>query len=159
MDKIHTEFIKRQYRSGLDSYEKLTKEIGLWDSEKYVFHKYLKKKDKVLDLGCGTGRTTFPLHKLGFTDIIGVDLTPEMIEIARELNSYFNTEIKFEIGDATSLEFSDSSFDAIIFSFNGLMSIPNAQFRDKAAAEINRCLKKMVHLFLPPTIEKKNISI
>lgn len=141
MQKIESEFIRNQYRSGLQSYTSLTKEIGLWNSEKYVFQKYLNQNNNILDLGCGTGRTTFPLNKLGYSKIIGVDLTPEMIEIAQELNTYFDSEIDFKIGDATNLEFSDSIFDVVIFSFNGLMSIPNSLNRDKAVNEINRVLK------------------
>ncbi len=141
MRKIQSEFIKNQYRSGIESYANFTKEVGLWDSEKYVFQKYLKKSDKILDLGCGTGRTTFPLNQIGFNNIIGVDLTPEMVLKAQELNKYYKTEIQFRIGDATSLEFSDSFFDAVIFSFNGLMSIPKQSNRNKAMSEINRVLK------------------
>lgn len=140
MRKIESKFVINQYRSGLESYTTLTKEVGLWESEKYVFKKYLNQADRILDLGCGTGRTTFPLDKLGYNRITGVDLTPEMIEIAQELNNHFNSEINFKVGDATSLEFSDAMFDVVIFSFNGLMSIPNSLNRNKAITEINRVL-------------------
>lgn len=141
MPKIESQFIKDQYRSGLESYRELTTDIGLWASEKHVFLKYLKKNGKILDLGCGTGRTTFALHNLGYKDIIGVDLTPEMIAIANELNTHFNTNIKYQVGDATCLELPDAMYDAVIFSFNGIMSIPNAVNRNKAMNEIHRVLK------------------
>lgn len=140
--KIKEDFIKNQYKSGVENYSRFTKEVGLWSSEKYVFEKYLNPNDEILDLGCGTGRTTFPLFKLGFVHITGIDLTPEMIEKAIELNSVFKTKIEFIVGDATKLDYKDSSFDSIIFSFNGLMSIPNQQNRDKAILEINRLLQK-----------------
>jgi len=140
MQKIESEFIRNQYRSGLESYAKLTKEVGLWQSEKYVFEKYLNQADRILDLGCGTGRTTFPLGKLGYSKIIGVDLTPEMIEIAEGLNSWFKTQVRFQVGDAGNLAFSDAAFEAVVFSFNGLMSIPNSTNRHVAVKEINRVL-------------------
>lgn len=142
MKKIEPEYIKDQYRSGVDSYADLTREVGLWQSEEYVFLKYLHKMDRILDLGCGTGRTTFPLNQLGFKNIIGIDLTPEMIIEARKLNQYFATELDFRVGDALHLEFVDAYFDRVIFSFNGLMSIPGAENRRSALFEINRVLKQ-----------------
>ncbi len=140
MKKIAAEFVKDQYRSGVENYSAFTTEVGLWDSEKYVFQKYLKSTDSILDLGCGTGRTTFHLHQLGYQDIIGVDLTPEMIDRAQELNHHFKTHIDFREGDALNLEFAEETFQAAVFSFNGLMSIPDQKNRNKALMEINRVL-------------------
>ena len=141
-NKVNSKFIIEHFRSGIESYSNFTKEVGLWKSEKYVFQKYINKTNRILDLGCGTGRTTFPLYKLGYKDIIGIDLTPEMIHRAKELNDYFQTKIEFEIGDARDLIYPDSNFDVVIFSFNGLMSVPSQVNRSKAILEINRVLKE-----------------
>jgi len=59
--KVNLKFITDHFKSGIESYSNFTKEVGLWESEKYVFQKYIGKMDKIPDLGCGTGRTTFPL--------------------------------------------------------------------------------------------------
>ncbi len=142
MNKLTTDFIILQYQSGVENYSKFTTEVGLWESEKYVFGKYLKKTDNILDLGCGTGRTTFHLFQLGYEQIIGIDLTPEMIATATELNKNYQLDINFKEGDARDLEFNDQVFDAVIFSFNGLMSIPDASQRKKALSEINRVSKR-----------------
>lgn len=141
MEKVNQNFVIQQYQSGIKSYSDYTQEVGLWASEAYVFNKYLQQSDNILDLGCGTGRTTFPLFQLGYQNIIGVDLTPEMIAEAQKLNEYFKTDIVFEVGDATRLRFADAEFDTVIFSFNGLMSIPGFGDRSMAVQEIYRVLK------------------
>jgi len=142
MEKIDQGFILDQYRSGIQSYTDFTRDVGLWKSEQYVFEKYLKTSDQILDLGCGTGRTTFPLYQLGYEKIRGVDLTPEMIESANTLNTYFGLNIDFQVGDATNLTLEDEHFDAVFFSFNGMMSIPSQVNRDQALQEIHRVLRK-----------------
>ena len=39
---------------------------------------------KALDFGCGTGRSTRFLHKLGFDSVVGVDIAEQMVVQARE---------------------------------------------------------------------------
>lgn len=49
-----------------------------------VFSRYCEKKPElVLDLGCGTGALTIPMAKRGY-DMTGIDISPEMLDIARE---------------------------------------------------------------------------
>ncbi len=141
MDKVQEDFIIQQYQSGIASYAAFTREVGLWASEKQVFTKYLQTSDRILDVGCGTGRTTFSLYDLGYHDITGLDLTPEMIAAAEEIKQERQSPIEFMVGNAKELPFEAAQFDAVIFSFNGLMSIPNGIERFKALQEINRVLK------------------
>ena len=53
------------------------------DFYKKVFEKFNKKPELVLDLGCGTGSVTLRLSKMGY-DMIGIDLSCEMLDIARK---------------------------------------------------------------------------
>ncbi|MCM3676790.1 class I SAM-dependent methyltransferase [Peribacillus simplex] len=108
------------------------KKLGLWQSEKYAFEKYLYQDDAILDIGCGTGRTTFALYKTGFQNITGIDLTPAMLNEAEKIAHEHNLDIPFILGDATNLPFKDASFDKAIFAFNGLMQIPQRQNRTLA---------------------------
>ena len=125
----------------LHHYKKAITEVGLWESEKIIFKKYLKKKDRILDIGCGTGRVTFGLYDKGYHRIEGLDLSESMLQKALEHAKVYGYGIKFYHGDAGDLNFEDFSFDSAIFSFNGLMLIPGRENRLKTMIEIRRILK------------------
>lgn len=65
-----------------------------------------------------------------------------MINAAQRLNAHFDLNIDFRVGDATNLDFKNGSFDKVIFSFNGIMSIPSQVNRNRALQEIYRILEK-----------------
>jgi len=77
----------------------------------------LKKGEVVLDLGSGAGFDAFlAANQVGETGrVIGVDMTPEMLEAARgnaEKGGYKNVE--FRLGEIENLPVDDSSIDVII---------------------------------------------
>jgi len=77
----------------------------------------LKKGETVLDLGAGAGIDCFlASNKVGPSGrVIGVDMTPEMIDRAREnarKNGYTNVE--FRLGEIENLPAADNSVDVII---------------------------------------------
>jgi SAM-dependent methyltransferase len=56
------------------------------------------------DLGCGPGRLTGHLASLGL-DVFGVDLSPEMVAVARRVCP----GVRFEVGSMTALDLKDES--------------------------------------------------
>jgi arsenite methyltransferase len=77
----------------------------------------LKEGDTVLDLGCGGGFDCFLARsRVGDTGfVIGVDMTPAMIALARKnLNKSGYTNMDFRLGEIEHLPVADASVDVII---------------------------------------------
>lgn len=91
----------------------------------------VKKRERVLDLGCGTGHLTQRIHERGGI-AIGIDSSPEMIWQAKE--TYH--DVDFEVADGTDFHF-DKPFDAV-FSNATLHWILDA---DAAIKSVCDCLK------------------
>jgi ubiquinone/menaquinone biosynthesis C-methylase UbiE len=91
----------------------------------------------VLDVGCGTGIVAITAARIG-ASVRGLDLTPELLERARENARIANVEIDFREGDAEALPFDDVTFDVVLSQF-GHMFAPRP---DVAMAEMLRVLKR-----------------
>ncbi|PNU18976.1 hypothetical protein C2E25_14935 [Geothermobacter hydrogeniphilus] len=91
---------------------------------------------RCLDLACGTGDICDLLaDRYPQGEIIGLDLTPEMLDMARQRPHAGN--ISFIEGDMAATGFEDASFDLITGSY----ALRNAPRLDQALTEIRRLLK------------------
>lgn len=132
-----------EYYSSFDKY-------GLFSFEKCIIERYFRG-EKVLDIGCGTGRTTYPLYEMGF-DVIGLDYSEGMIAKAKKKYPM----IKFETGNCIRMRFNDATFDNILFSFNGIMLEKQYDNRLKMLSEIYRILLPGgVFFFTTPYLDNK----
>lgn len=95
----------------------------------------------VAELGCGPGYVTSHLAKLGL-DAFGVDLSPVMIDLAREAYP----QLRFEVGSMDALDIADGSLQGVVSWY----SIIHAPPRDVPAyiAEFSRVLAPGGHLLL-----------
>lgn len=143
MKKFTLEDIKEEYndKSIVRAYADQVDGIGLWNIEKWVFDKYVKKDDKILNIGCGAGRETIPLYELGWHNIIGADLSQGMIDQAQLFAKEKELEIQFEVQDVISLPYEEANFDCVFLSANIIMCVPSFALREKAIEEIHRILK------------------
>lgn len=100
----------------------------------------------VVEIGCGAGRLTKPMAS-DFADVIGVDVSEEMLEVARANISAPNVDLR--LGDGITLSVADASVDAAfsahVFQHFDSLALAHANF-----SEIARVLKPggsmMVHL-------------
>jgi ubiquinone/menaquinone biosynthesis C-methylase UbiE len=102
--------------------------------------------EHVLDIACGTGivaRSIAPL--VGSRGIvIGVDVNPDMIDMARTAAERDHIAIEWHTGPAEQLLFPDEHFDLILCQF-GLMFFTN---KHAALKEMHRVLRKDGHVVL-----------
>lgn len=100
------------------------------------FKKFINQDTPILDYGCGYGRTCEILFTQGYTNIVGVDTSPEMIKRGNKeypkLSLQQNSDIK--------TRFPNNHFGAIVFCAV-LTCIPDQQEKENIIVEINRLLK------------------
>jgi SAM-dependent methyltransferase len=114
-----------------------------YDAELRLYDEVLRRAygirahDRVLDIGCGAGRTTRDAARsAGQGSALGVDLSAAMIERARELARAEGVDnVAFEQGDAQVHRFPEDGFDLAISRFGTMFfDDPVAAFTNIAAA-------------------------
>ena len=100
-----------------------------------VSNLYMKKSDFVLDLGTGTGHLGSLLAQSGFSNIVGLDINPHMLDIAKEKCAHY--PIRFIRGDGLHLPFKDDSLSAVVSKWV-LWVMPDPE---KAIQEMVRVVK------------------
>ena len=98
--------------------------------------RYIPQNARILDLGCGTGRTTEVLVNRGYR-VIGGDISLRMIQAAKQEG----IDTPLLVNDACTLSFRADEFDVIIFSGNGIDLIYPFEKRAAALHEIKRVLR------------------
>lgn len=107
---------------------------------------------RVLEVGCGTGRTACFLAEQGI-EVTAVDIRPEMIAKARIRAEKLNVQVTFIEGDACQLPFDDNSFDVVMVE-----SVTNFADASKAMAEYYRVLKPEGKLYDREVIRIKDMK-
>ena len=115
-------------------------QIGLWPAEEILILEYFPEDARVLDIGCGAGRTTIPMAEMGL-EVVGIDFSQAMIQLAQELAAVSKVDPELQVMDAMDLKFPDASFDIAFFSYNGLELLPGAEGKKMAMREIHRVLR------------------
>ncbi|MFE3382609.1 class I SAM-dependent methyltransferase, partial [Streptomyces anulatus] len=97
----------------------------------------------VADIGCGTGRVTAHLRELGLgIDVFGIDLSPQMVAVAREEHP----GLRFEEGSMLGLGLPDASLGGLL-AWYSTIHVPDEEL-PRAFAEFHRVLAPGAHVQL-----------
>jgi SAM-dependent methyltransferase len=113
----------------------IARNIGVPGAESFVARMGLEPGARVLDIACGTGNVTIPLARRGLV-VTGLDMTPRLLEEARERAAGEGLNIRFDEGFAETLPYPDASFDVVVSMF-GIMFSP---IPETVASEMARVL-------------------
>jgi len=111
--KMTVNELQRAYDEIAAQYEK-----RIWFDQHILGVARLRKKllskanGKILEVACGTGQN-LPLFAL-YSEITAVDLSPKMLEVARENAAKHGLNVSFAMMDAEKLEFPDGSFNTVV---------------------------------------------
>lgn len=91
---------------------------------------------KILDIGCGTGHFLYYLGKKGYTDFLGVDISPQQVDFCRE-----NVSKKVKLADAFEfLKEKKDTYDVIVA--NDLLEHITKEETVKFLMRVNAALKE-----------------
>src|ERR1700761_2962910 len=115
----------------------------------------LKGAERVLDIGCGNGKTTAEIAaRVPRGTVVGVDASAEMIAFAAA-HTARHANLQFAVADARQLPY-QHEFDLVV-SFNALHWIPD---QDRALRSIRATLKDtgLAQLRLVPKGQRKSLE-
>jgi 2-polyprenyl-3-methyl-5-hydroxy-6-metoxy-1,4-benzoquinol methylase len=146
----------KEYYSGIAKHEKVRLRQDPYHTIEFTvtnhfLQMYLPRGGVILDAGGGPGTYTIELARRGY-DVILLDLTPELIRIAkRQIRAaHVQSHVKqVTEGSITDLSrFTEETFDAVLCLGGPLNHILNAGQRSRAVAELVRVTKRGSPLFI-----------
>ena len=110
-----------------------------------LISKYINEKDRVLDVGCANGFSTFcQMEAKPSISMVGIDFAEKMIQAANDElktnKNEFHNKIEFQVGDVCDLNFENEIFD-IAYTTRVLINLPNWELQKKGIDEMLRVVK------------------
>jgi SAM-dependent methyltransferase len=132
------EIIRNRYVNSANLYDLDQRDNLVVDIPFYI--EYAKKQNgNILDLGCGTGRVSIELAKLGYC-VTGLDLSEQMLEIYKNKVKYLPEYVqrKIEIINGNMAEFKmDKRYSLIIAPFRAFQALT----KENAIQNCLRCVR------------------
>jgi ubiquinone/menaquinone biosynthesis C-methylase UbiE len=129
------ERVKQLYAAEAPHYDRriaLFEKVLFGDGRRWVCS---RARGDVLELAVGTGRNLE--HYLADARVTGIELSPDMLDIARRRAAELARDFDLRLGDAQALPFPDDTFDTVTCTLS-LCTIPDER---AAIAEVRRVLR------------------
>lgn len=110
-----------QYKDFAFIYDELMNEVdynGWVEYIEEIIEKEGTKVQNILELACGTGNLTIPLTKKNY-DIAGIDISEEMLGVAREKAEKEGVELVLLQQDIAELDFDITNLDCVLCACDG----------------------------------------
>jgi SAM-dependent methyltransferase len=139
--------IRESYDEVADDYVELVKDLSILDSLSKAmlaaFAEQVKLGDRgpIADLGCGPGVVTAHVAAMG-VPIFGIDLSPRMIELARQAHPH----LRFSQGSMTALHIGDETLGGVLAFYSTHHTPP--EHLPAIFSEFHRALAPGGHLLL-----------
>src|SRR6266480_3700124 len=133
-------YVRRLFATIADRYDLITVLLSYGQDRRWkrrlVAMAVVHGGSRAVDLATGTGDIAYQLAAQG-VDVVGVDVTRRMIELATAKARPMRRPPFFMVGDMIALPFADASFDLATAGY-GLRNVPDLR---GAIGEIHRVLK------------------
>jgi len=98
-----------------------------------------KSPQTILDIATGTGDLAIAMTATGAEKIVGLDISPGMLEVGKKkvVGKNLQDTIEMRVGDSENLPFANNTFDAVTVAFG----VRNFENPEKGLQEILRVLK------------------
>ncbi|MCM3337587.1 class I SAM-dependent methyltransferase [Paenibacillus sp. MER TA 81-3] len=138
------------YYSSFDEWGRLEREPLEFTVNCHYIKSHLPEKGHILDIGAGPGKYAIELAKSGY-DITLADITPKLVESAREKVREYGLERQFQgfdVADARNLQlYADEQFDASLM-LGPLYHLQQEEDRVSATQELHRVTKSGCLVFV-----------
>jgi SAM-dependent methyltransferase len=128
---LHDPDVARNYDAGLAG-------VSLLDVDLRFVEELCPRPGQLIDLGCGTGRLLAPLATRGYR-VLGVDLSAEMLAVARGKTDGAVPLLRANIADLNGLR--DQGFDYAACLFSTLGMVIGEKNRRQTVAHVFRLLR------------------
>jgi ubiquinone/menaquinone biosynthesis C-methylase UbiE len=127
--------VRRMYEKAAPRFDRV---MGCWERLLFAGNREWvcsQASGEVLEIAIGSGRN-LPFYPEGIR-LTGIELSPAMLELARDLAAELGRDVELRVGDAEALELADESFDTVVCTYS-LCTIPDERAAVREAKRVLR---------------------